>query len=233
MGARGHLGCHLYATLEAKGNEVVGADAAHSSSLPDGIAVCDFSSPREVRRFFDETCSSLEATQLILILAQGLIHNEAAVSFEGGQFATHDEKNWDLVIASNLKTTFVGATEFARMCRENRKAGVIIAFSSISAGGAPGQIAYSAAKGGVESLIRSINRELGPAGIRAVSIAPGYIDTPSTRKHLSPSRIEKLAQQTPVRRLGTPDEILSTIEWIAETEFVSGTTVELTGGLTL
>lgn len=233
VGAKGHIGSFLFASLRAKGHKVLGVDVATSVSSIDDVAVCDFSSPGAVRHYLDETCSTLDPAQLVIILAQGLIHNEAAVKVEGDQLVTHQEESWDEVIRSNLKTTFVGATEFARMCRERRKSGVIIAVSSISAGGAVGQIAYSAAKGGIESLVKAINRELGPAGIRAVSISPGYIDTPSTRQHVSESRIEKIVQQTPVRRLGTPNEILSTIEWIVATEFVSGTTVEITGGLTL
>lgn len=233
VGARGHFGNYILSELRAKGNTVLGVDAAPSENGPDDIALCDFSSSSSARRYFDEECDGLETGQFVIVLAQGRIHNEAALRIEGSQLVTHNEDSWDDVITSNLKTTFVGATEFARMCRKRRKPGLVIAFSSISAGGAPGQIAYSAAKGGIESMIKSFARELGPSGIRAVSIAPGYIDTPSTRKHVTESRIEKISQQTPARRLGRPGEILSTIEWIAATEFVSGTTIEVTGGLTL
>lgn len=233
VGARGFLGNHIFSELRAAGNAVIGVDATPSDNVRDEIAVCDFSSPSAVRRFLEKGCDGLEKGKFAIVLAQGKIHNEAALKIEGSQLVTHREASWDEVITSNLKTTFVGATEFARICRKQRKPGLVIAFSSISAEGAPGQIAYSAAKGGLEAMIRSFARELGPAGIRAVSIAPGYIDTPSTRKHLTESRIERISQQTPVRRLGTPSEILSTIEWIAETEFVTGTTIEVAGGLTL
>ncbi|MEQ9086622.1 MAG: SDR family oxidoreductase [Pontimonas sp.] len=233
VGARGQLGSHIFTGLKAEGSLVLGVDVAQSETETDEIEVCDFSSPRAVRGYFDERCDGLKVGELVMVLAQGRIHNEPVLRLEGSQLVTHEEGSWDDVITSNLKTAFVGATEFARMCRMKRMPGVVIAFSSISAGGAPGQLAYSAAKGAIESMVKALARELGPVGIRAVSIAPGYIDTPSTRRHMTESRLESVTQRTPVRRLGTPGEILSTIKWIATTEYVSGTTIEVSGGLTL
>ena len=233
VGARGDLGSIIYNELKAKGNAVFGVDVAASVDTVDNIAVCDFSSPSDVRQYFDEECGSLECEEMVIVLAQGKINNEPALRIEGSQLVTHAVESWDEVVTSNLKSAFVGATEFARMCRKRKRLGLVVAFSSISAGGAPGQIAYSAAKGGIESMIKSLARELGPAGIRAVALAPGYIDTASTQKHLSETRIERITQQTPLRRLGRADEIVSTIEWLAATKFISGTIVEVSGGFTL
>ena len=117
-----------------------------------------------------------------------------------------------------------------RMVR-SRTRGLIVNISSVMAAGNPGQSAYSAAKAGVEALAVTWARELGGFGIRAVAIAPGFIDTPSTRQGLSPERLEDWVRKTPLRRLGTVEEVARAVVYAAENDFVTGTVLEVAGGL--
>jgi 3-oxoacyl-[acyl-carrier protein] reductase len=114
-----------------------------------------------------------------------------------------------------------------------RKKGVVINLSSISAHGNPGQSAYSAAKAGVNALTRTWAKELGGFGIRFVSIAPGFLDTASTRAALSEPILSRLQEQIPLRRLGEVEHIYQTVRFIIENDYVNGTVLEIDGGLTV
>jgi len=116
-----------------------------------------------------------------------------------------DEELWDLVLAVNLKGAFL----CARACIPGMKAarwGRIVNMSSVSArsGGGPGAAHYAASKAGLESLTRSLARELGPFGITANAVAPGVVLTPIHERHNTPENLEKLRQTVPVLRLGMP-----------------------------
>lgn len=114
-----------------------------------------------------------------------------------------------------------------------RTKGVIINFSSISAAGNMGQAAYSAAKAGIEALTKVMAKELGMFRIRACAIAPGFIETSSTKAALSDSLINHWKKQTPLRALGRMEDIASTVRYIIETDYLSGAVIHIDGGLTI
>jgi 3-oxoacyl-[acyl-carrier protein] reductase len=110
---------------------------------------------------------------------------------------------------------------------------VIVNMSSISARGNAGQSAYAAAKAGVEALTRSWAKELGPLGLRFVAVAPGFIDTPSTRAALSVEILEELKQKTPLRRLGEVANVALAVIYALENDLLTGTVLDVDGGLTI
>ena len=116
----------------------------------------------------------------------------------------------------------------ARRCK-----GVVISISSISASGNPGQSAYSAAKAGVNALTRTWAKELGALGLRFAAIAPGFLDTDSTRSALSEAILTRLQQQIPLRRLGAPETIYQSARQIVENDYITGTVLEVDGGLSI
>ena len=89
---------------------------------------------------------------------------------------------WDDTLNINLKAPFLISSLVAQDMIKKRHEGIIINISSIAAKGNAGQSAYSSSKAGLESLTKVWAQELGPFGIRSVAIAPGYINTNSTRK---------------------------------------------------
>jgi 3-oxoacyl-[acyl-carrier protein] reductase len=105
--------------------------------------------------------------------------------------------------------------------------------SSISARGNAGQSAYSAAKAGVNALTRTWAKELSGLGLRFVSIAPGFLDTSSTREALSDANLTKLKGQIPLRRLGEAEHVYQTVRFIVENDYVNGTVLEIDGGLVI
>jgi 3-oxoacyl-[acyl-carrier protein] reductase len=116
---------------------------------------------------------------------------------------------------------------------EAHKRGVVVNISSVCANGNPGQVAYSAAKAGLNGLTLALAKELGPLGIRVVGLAPGYFDTASTRRHVSEARLTKVTAAVPLKRLGRVSEIAHAIDFIIGNDYLNGTIMELDGGLVL
>jgi 3-oxoacyl-[acyl-carrier protein] reductase len=147
------------------------------------------------------------------------------------------EADWDAVIDVNLKSVFLCSRAVQRVMVE-AKAGAIVSLSSRSALGNRGQANYSAAKAGIRGLTATMALELGPFGIRANAVAPGYIATEMTaqtakRLGLDPeSHQEKSAEVTPLRRVGRPEEVASVVAFLAsdDASYVSGQTIEINGG---
>lgn len=231
VGAKGSIGSHILSQLKALGHSAIGVDLPEGIGPSDGWIDCDFRDSDEVKHFFDAVPDMLSDSKLVLVLALGKIHNEPILSIGTDDIETHQKHTWDEVIESNLTTLFIGTREFARLCWSLRRPGLVIAFSSVSARGNPGQVAYSAAKAGVEGFVRAAAKELGPLGIRTAAIAPGYMATTSTIANVPETRLEKLRLATPLRRLGDKEDLTRTVIWLAETEFLTGATIQIDGGL--
>jgi len=169
----------------------------------------------------------------VLINNAGIIHSEPLVNMLSRGERVHSRESWRRVMSADLDSVFfVTGRVVDRMLAKRRK-GVVISISSISANGNPGQSAYSAAKAGVNALTRTWAKELGGMGLRFAAIAPGFIDTPSTRAALSEAAITRLQQQIPLRRLGDLECIYLAARHIIENDYLTGTVLEVDGGLVI
>lgn len=118
--------------------------------------------------------------------------------------------------------------------------GAVIFIASVHAMATePATSAYAAAKGAMISMVRSLAQDLGPHGVRAVAIAPGYVDTPLLRQWIDSAPDPALTRSQadslhPIGRMGRPDDIAAMAAFLmsAEASFVNGTTVVVDGGLT-
>lgn len=169
----------------------------------------------------------------VLINNAGIIHSEPLVNMLSRVDRVHSTESWRRVISSDLDSVFfVSGRVVDRMLAKRRK-GVVISISSISANGNSGQTAYSAAKAGVNALMRTWAKELGGMGLRFAAIAPGFLDTPSTRAALSEAAITRLQQQIPLRRLGDLESIYLAVRHVVENDYLTGTVLEIDGGLVI
>ncbi|MDF3819091.1 SDR family NAD(P)-dependent oxidoreductase [Leptospira sp. 96542] len=137
---------------------------------------------------------------------------------------------WQSVIDVNLTGVFLSGREAAAQMVEQKK-GVIIPIASIAMHGNAGQTNYSAAKAGVAAMTVTWSKELAKFGIRVAGIAPGFIGTEMVLKDMNPEALEKWKSIIPVGRLGEPDEIASTAEFIVQNDLVTGVVLEISGGV--
>ena len=147
-------------------------------------------------------------------------------------------RDFDRVIAVNLRGTFLCSQGFARHMAKRRKGGVIVNIASTRAFmSEAGTEAYTAAKGGIVALTHGMAISLGPLGIRVNSISPGWIETrdwqysPRAKKPVH-SRRDRL--QHPVGRVGRPEDIAEACLYLAEQAgFVTGQNLTVDGGMTV
>ena len=139
-------------------------------------------------------------------------------------------EHWQQVIDVNLTGTFLCARAAAIEMVKAGNGGCIINISSISRHGNIGQTNYTATKAGVAAMAVTWAKELAHQGIRCAAIAPGYIGTEMVLT-MKPEALEKIAACIPAKRLGQPDEIAQTVEFILENDYVNGRVIEVDGGL--
>jgi 3-oxoacyl-[acyl-carrier protein] reductase len=169
----------------------------------------------------------------VLINNAGLIHSEPLVSMLARGERTHGTDSWQRVIGANLDSVFYVSRRVIDRMMAQRIKGVVISISSIAAQGNAGQSAYAAAKAGVNALTRCWAKELGPLGFRFGAVAPGFIDTPSTRSALSDAIVDQLKKKIPLRRLGEPEAVYLAVKQIIENDYLNGVVLDVDGGLTL
>lgn len=155
--------------------------------------------------------------------------NNAGVVRRGGLFAISEEM-WDEVLDVNLKGTFL-CSQAAAQGMVSRGSGVIVNISSMrGVEGGSSSMHYAAAKAGVIALTKSLAKELAPR-VRAVGVAPGYVDT-RIQAGLSAEQRQAVEAGTPLGRFGTGEDIASAVLYLASerASYVTGQTLLVDGG---
>jgi 3-oxoacyl-[acyl-carrier protein] reductase len=236
-GGAGHLGRAVASALDEAGARVAVIDrnpAAADLFADRRISYhrADAADEKDAERAIDDAAKRLGGLDAF-VNCTGLIHSEPLVNLLRPERRRHRIETWDRVLSANLTTAFVLGSIVAERMAAARTKGVIVNISSIAAAGNAGQSAYAAAKAGVEALTASWGKELGLFGIRAVAIAPGFIDTPSTHETLGASLVKDWTRKTPLRRLGSPKAVTRAVLFAIENDFVTGRTIHVDGGLTV
>jgi 3-oxoacyl-[acyl-carrier protein] reductase len=142
------------------------------------------------------------------------------------------DDDWRSVIDTNLGGAFFACRAVARPMLK-RRAGAIVTMSSVvGVHGNAGQTNYAASKAGLLGLTKSLAKELGTRGIRVNAVAPGYISTELTDALPEPAR-EAILGQTPLGRLGDPDDVARAVRFLVSdaAAFVTGDVLAVDGGL--
>ena len=162
-----------------------------------------------------------------------ILVNNAGIT-KDGLMLRMSEAQWDAVINVNLKSAF----NFIHACTPimmRQKGGSIINMASVvGVHGNAGQCNYAASKAGLIALAKSIAQEMGPKGIRANAIAPGFIETAMTAA-LSEDVRKEWAKKIPLRRAGQVDDIANTAVYLASdlSSYVSGQVIQVDGGMNM
>ncbi|MBQ9986548.1 MAG: 3-oxoacyl-ACP reductase FabG [Oscillospiraceae bacterium] len=227
-GASRGIGYCIAESFARRGDEVFATYRTTDTTLPllrdklaeDGFALrpvyCDVSNEKSVLALFEE------------IGDVDILVNNAGIA----QFALLSDisgSDWDNMLNTNLKSAFLCSKIFSRgMIRKNF--GRIINISSVwGIVGASCETHYSASKAGLCGFTRALAKELGPSGVTVNCIAPGVIET-EMNAHLSDEDMAALCDETPLGRIGKPEDVAHAALFFAEADFITGETLSVGGG---
>jgi 3-oxoacyl-[acyl-carrier protein] reductase len=160
-----------------------------------------------------------------------LVNNAARTEFRS--FFEIDLDEWDDVLATNLRGTYLGCRVVGALMRE-RGAGRIVNLASDAAFEARGASGahYAASKAGVVAVTRRAATELAPHGVTVNAIAPAAIDGALAREALR-DRLEETVEAIPVGRLGRPEEVAALVSFLVSDDagYITGATLDVNGGV--
>jgi 3-oxoacyl-[acyl-carrier protein] reductase len=146
--------------------------------------------------------------------------------------ARMSDEDWRAVLSTNLDGTFHMCRAVARKMLRRRTGAIVNMTSYVGVHGNAGQANYAASKGGIIAMTKALAKELGARGVRVNAVAPGYIETALTGA-LSEDLRELIRTNTPLGRLGTPEDVAAAVRFLCsdEASFVTGEVVLVDGGL--
>jgi len=188
---------------------------------------CDVTERSAVNALFSAAIQEFESVDLLVTCA-GIIRDNLVHKMS--------DDDWDLVIDTHLRGTFLCA-QAAQRLMVPRRFGKMVFLSSNSALGNRGQANYSAAKAGIQGMARTLAIELGPFNINVNAVAPGFVETRMTRAVAERTGIDydalkkAAAERAALRRTGRPEDIAGVISFLCseEASFVTGQTLYATG----
>ena len=201
------------------------ADAQDVLALP-----CDVSNESNVDDAFKKITHHFGRLD-VLVNNAGITKDALTLKFRDGEFVSRMSlEDWQAVIDVNLTGVFLCGRAAAEQMIRAGNGGLIINVSSISRAGNMGQINYSATKAGVAAMTVTWSKEFARFGIRVNTISPGFIGTEMVRS-MKPEALAKIAAMIPAGRIGDPDEIAHTAQYLVENDFVNGRNIEVDGAL--
>lgn len=230
-GASRGIGAAIVRKLADEGAQVVAC--ARSIEACDGAALClkvDVSNAEQV-----DGCvkTALEKFGRVDILV-----NNAGITKDGLLMRMSDD-DWDKVIDINLKGTFLFTRAVARPMMKNKggegrpAGGAIVNIASVvGITGNAGQANYTASKGGVIALTKTVAKELGSRQIRCNAVAPGFIRSQMT--DVLPDDVKKqYAETIPLKRFGEAGDVANAVAWLASdaASYVTGQVISVNGGM--
>ena len=231
-GGSGGIGAGLVRAFCKNGDEVVftyhkNAEAAELLAAQTGATpLCmDGGDSENVNR-------SVESAEEILGGIDVLVH-AAGISCIKLFDMTTDE-DWDALLRANLSSTFYVCRAVSKIMLRQHSGRMILIGSMWGKVGASCEVAYSATKAGVRGMTMALAKELGPSGITVNCIEPGVIDTPMNACFDAQTKAE-LAAETPVGRLGTPEDVAALALFLASdsASFITGQCIGADGGFAI
>jgi glucose 1-dehydrogenase len=237
-GAAGGIGRATVKFFTRKGWQVIGVDRNDFNEEYPGSGLyikADISDPKAIEAIYEQAKKFSPVLDVVV--------NNAALQIAKPLIETSDVE-WDMVMASNLRSVFLGA-KLAYPLFKEAGGGAIVNVSSVHAVATSKNIAaYAASKGGLLALTRAMAIEFAPDNIRVNAILPGAVDTPMLRAGLQRGhldggtindRLENLARKTVNGRVGLPEEIASVIFFLgdnSQSSFITGQALIVDGGAT-
>lgn len=222
-GASRGIGLAIAKALKKKGFAVVGT---YNNTTPDfdiDYIKCDLSDKEQVKALAGKVYEKYQRIDLLV--------NNAGISHTGVIFDVTDEI-FEKMTAVNFKAVF-DLCRYVSEIMVRQKSGSIVNISSVWGNeGASCEVLYSALKGSVNTLTKALAKELAPSNVRVNAIAPGVIKTDMLSCY-SEEDLKVLADETPLGRLGTPEDVAKAVLFLEDADFVTGQIITVDGGFTL
>ena len=231
-GASRGIGREIAKTLAIKGYKVIANynksfDLAlelqrelENKNIEIDIFKADVSKREEVKKLINYVIKKYGKIDILI--------NNAGIS-ESKIFTDVTDEDWDKIISNNLYSTFCTTQEVLPNMIHN-KSGCIINISSIwGLVGASCESIYAISKAGIDAMTKSLAKELGPSNIRVNSIAPGFIKT-EMNKNFSEEIINSIKEETPLQKIGLPEDIAKCVCWLVQDNFTTGQIISINGG---
>ena len=235
-GGNGGIGSAICRELAARGNLVVAgyfppekesAEAWQQQMADQGVSIelaaMDVSSYEDSERAVNEVAEKFGPVE-ILVNCAGITRD--------GTLKKMPEGNWKAVMATNLDSAF-NTTRHVINGMLDKGWGRIVNIASVNGQrGQFGQANYSAAKAGMHGFTMAVALETAAKGVTVNTVSPGYIATPMTEA-MPEKVLEAIVNSVPMRRMGKPEEIASTVAWLASEEnaYTTGANIPVNGGL--
>lgn len=231
-GSRG-IGAAVVRAFANRGDRVAffyhtahGAAAAVAAETGATAICCDVSDSCAVREGLAAARAALGGEPEVLVSNAGISHV--------GLSRDMSDTEWRQVLDTNLSAAFYLAREAQGAMIRAGTGRIIFIGSMWGKVGASCEVAYSAAKAGLRGLTMALAKELGPGGITVNCVEPGVIAT-DMNAHLGKADLAALAEETPLCRIGTPDEVAAAVLFFAapEAAFITGQCLGVDGGFAI
>jgi NAD(P)-dependent dehydrogenase (short-subunit alcohol dehydrogenase family) len=183
----------------------------------------DVSQWSEVQRMAREAVDSFGRIDILV--------NNAGVLGPYSPVDDYPEDEWDRVIAVNLKGTFLCCKAVLPVMKKQGSGSIVNIASVAGKEGNPSMAPYSASKGGIITLTKTLGKELAASGIRVNAVSPALLETDMTRS-MAPEQRTVLTSKIPMGRLGRPEEVAAVVKFLVsgEASFVTGQCYDISGG---
>ena len=160
-----------------------------------------------------------------------ILVNNAGISHVG-LISGISRAEWDRLFAVNVGGIYNTVRAVLPAMLAVQKGSIVNVSSMWGQVGASCEAAYSASKGAVDALTKSLAKELGPSGIRVNAVSPGLIDT-EMNGHLSADELAALREEIPLGTIGRPEQVAEAIEFLAYAEYITGQILPVNGGMVI
>ena len=212
-----------YAGNESAASETVSACEALGAKA---LAVkCDVSDGAQVKNLMDEAVKAFGRIDILV--------NNAGITRDG-LLMMMKEEDFDAVISSNLRGTFLCMKAVSRLMMKQRCGRIVNLSSVVGLRGNAGQVNYAASKAGVIGMTKSLAKELASRGVTVNAVAPGFIDTDMTAAMTEAAKTTTLAA-IPMQRLGKPEDVAKAVAFLASDSaaYITGQVLAVDGGMAM